>query len=254
MALLRREGDIAIITMNNPASRNPFSAEMKEALFRYFTELIADGGCRAIVLTGAGGNFSASGDIKQMKARPIMATRGAILRSHEILRLMVGGPKPIVAAVEGYAYGAGLALAAACDYAVAADNAKFCCAFLRLGLVPDVGSRWLLTQRVGPAKAKELMTLAREFDAAEALRIGAVNQLSKPGAALAAAIEVAKEYAAKAPLAFASTKAMFVTGGTSMEDTFKSELEYQLVLTTTKDHAEAVSAFLSKRKPVFTGE
>ena len=251
--LLRRDGPVAILTINYPERRNAYGMGVKRDLMGRMGELMADRDCRAIVLTGAGGNFCAGGDISQMKARDFLDGRTALDTSHSLVRLMVNGPKPLIAAVEGYAYGAGMSLAAACDYVVTAASAKYCCAFVRIGLVPDMGLRWTLSQRVGIAKAKELMMLATEFDGTEAARLGLANEVAAPGAALDAAIAAGHRFAEKPPIALGLIKAGFARGSDALDDVLKSELDYQPVLKTTHDNQEAVKAFLEKRKPVFTG-
>src|SRR5205085_1118669 len=111
--------------------------------------------------------------------------------SNDVIRDLLGGPKPAVAAVEGVAFGAGLSLAVACDYLVASGSARFCAAFLRVGLVPDTGIFWTLPKKIGMTHARAMLSLANEIDSAEALRIGLANQVVAPGAALTAAIAYA---------------------------------------------------------------
>jgi len=253
-AVVDRMGTTCIIKMNLPDSRNSFGTEMKEALYRHLDALMNDRSCRAIILTGTGSGFSSGGNLRQLQGRTVAETRASMGAGHRLIRLMLSGPKPIIAAVEGYAHGAGVSLAAACDFIVAADNAVFSCAFLRIGLAPDTGIRWLLTQRVGPSKAKELLTLGQTFDGMEALRIGFANRIAPSGTTLDKALEVAGQYAKSAPLALALTKASFVSGGSSLDDCFRTELEDQPVLIGTHYHREAVSAFLEKRPAVFSDE
>jgi len=253
-AKVSRDGAVGIITMHHPDTRNAFGMKMKEALKHHFNALHHDKTCKAIVLAGSGLGFSAGGNLKEIQARTVPQALASIESGHQLIRMMVGGPKPIVASVEGFAHGAGLALAAACDYVIAAENAVFSCAFLRLGLVADNGTRWLLTQRVGPSKAKELLMLSRSFDGNEALRMGFANQVCPAGKALTAAIEVAHQYAKNAPLAIAYTKSSFADAGTSLEDCFQTELKQMPNVLASNYYREAVAAFLEKRTPVFTDD
>lgn len=244
---LRREGNVAILTMNAPERRNAYSLEMKQSLLAHVSALSEDKNCRAIVLTGEGGHFSAGGDISQMRRREVVEMRMSLGTSHALVRLLSAGPKPFVAAVEGYAYGAGLSLACAADYVVAATDAKFCAAFIRVGLVPDVGLRWTLSQRVGTAKAKELIMLASELNADEAARLGVANQVVESGKALGIAIDVAERLAKRSPTALALVKATFARGCESLESALQMELDYQPLLKNTDEHLEAIKAFLEKR-------
>jgi len=250
---LERRDDIAILTIDYPERRNAYAIGVKQGLLARMTELMDDKATRAIVLTGAGGHFCAGGDISQMKQLDLLEMRSNLEISHKLARIMVNGPKPLVAAVEGFAYGAGMSLATACDYVVASASSRFCCAFVRIGLAPDVGLRYTLTQRVGPAKAKELSMLGSEVDSAEALRIGLANQVVPAGEALPAAVEVAKRFAQRPPISLGLIKASFARDNGSLDDVLRSELDYQPVLKLTNDHKEAAKAFLEKRKPVFTG-
>ena len=163
---------------------------------------------------------------------------------------MIAGAKPIVAAVEGYAFGAGLALTAAADYVVAATNAKFCCAFTRVGFIPDLGLMFSLPNRVGHAKAKQLIALADTFDAQRAEKLGLVDDVVAPGETLAAAIAVAQRFAAGPPLAFEMMKSVFARG---LEAMIQAEIDLQPMLWLSEDHREGKQAFFEKRQPKFKG-
>ena len=253
LALLSRDGEIAIVTLNAPEKRNAYSMELRQALLARVSEAMQEEETRALVLTGAGGNFCVGGDVGQMKRRDLLIKRQHMDYSQRIVRTLVNGPKAVVAAVEGYAYGVGLSLVAACNYVVADPRAKFCSAFIRVGVMPDGGLLWTLPRKIPPGKAEELIMLGTEFDVSEAARLGLVNRVSEPGAALNTAIEVARQFAAKAPIATAFTKAALGSGSTTLERTFQTEIAGQPVLTQTQDHLEAVAAFKDKRKPVFKG-
>ena len=247
------DNGIVVLTLNNPSRRNAYSMEVKQGLRTLLPELMDDPTCRAIVLTGAGGNFSAGGDISQMRDRSIVEMRRFMEVSHEIVLQMTRGPKPVIAAVEGLAYGAGLSLACASDYVVAARDARFCAVFMRIGILPDVGLRWTLTRRTGPGKAQELITLTDEVAGPEAERIGIANKICEPGAALTEALAMAERFIAIPPVAFALNKAAYFSGAPTLEAAVESELSYQPILKLTNDHREAVKAFRDKRKPMFTG-
>jgi enoyl-CoA hydratase/carnithine racemase len=174
--------------------------------------------------------------------------------SSEIVPMLVAGPKPVVTAVEGPAFGVGMGYAVASDYTVAASNARFCAAQIRRGLCPDGLMYYTVTARVGPGRARELLLSGRECSAQEALRYGLVHELVEPGKALEAAIAAAERFAAVPPLAFALTKSAMTHSYHTLEACFRAEQDYQPIVGLSKDHKESVAAFLEKRKPVYTGE
>jgi len=257
---LQREGGIAILMINNRSRRNAWSDPVKNDALRYFRELIADKSCRAIVLTGAGDAFSSGGDIKTMKekgeaARDFMWRRldrqGA---TTEIINMMVSGPKPVITAVEGPAFGVGLGLAVSSDFTVAASNARFAVVQIRRGICPDGLMYYTVTARCGPGRARELLLSGREFGAVEAEKYGLVHEITEPGKALETAVKVAERFAEVPPLAFALTKAAMTNSYHSMGAALRAEQDYAPVVGLSKDHKESVAAFLEKRKPVYTGE
>lgn len=251
--LVTRDGGIVTLTLNNPERMNPFSREIRDGLIENFTALNADETCRAIILTGAGPNFSAGADLNKFNENTVKASRERIKAgATPLMRAMVAGSKPIIGAIEGYAYGAGLALTAACDYVVATPATKFCCAFTRVGFLPDLGLLWTLPKRVGMGRAKHLIALARQFDGTQAKEYGLVDELAEPGKALDAARAVAQEFAAGPPLAFEFVKSIMAADGT-LEDALRAEVDLQPYLMLSEDHAEGKKAFFEKRKPQFKG-
>lgn len=248
---IEREGTTAILTMNNPAKMNAFNSELRDLLTDAFEELSVDSGCRAVILTGAGGNFSAGGDLKGFNEKTINQGRARLRTgSSRLMRAMVRGAKPVIAAVEGYAVGAGMALPSACDYVVASSAAKFSAGFMKIGFVPDLGMMWTLPRRVGLGRAKKLMALSNEISAAEAERIGLVEEIAEPGKALEAAMKVAEKYAHIAPLAFELLKDTLAEG---LDEVLKAEIDMQPILMLSEDHEEGKRAFFEKRRPKFTG-
>src|SRR5690606_21456640 len=161
--------------------------------------------CRAIVLTGAGGSFCAGGDLDSLPDHDPMATRRRLERSHELLRMIVTGPKPVIAAVNGYAFGAGLSLAAACDFVLAAPDASFGAVFGKVGLMADMGLLWSLPQRIGLAQTKRLLFTSAVLKAEQAVEIGLVDRIGgdKP---LVEAVALAEYVAAEPHRAVAATK------------------------------------------------
>ena len=163
------------------------------------------------------------------------------------------GPKPVLAAVEGRACGAGLALVAACDYVVAATDASFLWDALAEGRLPDGGLLWSLPERIGDAKARELVLLGRAMAADEARQAGLVGETVVPGTALAQALRVARQFEALPMVTVALIKAALFNGAVSMADGIRMELDLNPLGRQAVDHLEAVAAFMEKRKPDFIG-
>ena len=252
MGLLEtREDAIVTLTMSNPGKLNAMSLPLRDALSSTFARLNDDAGVGAIVLTGADGNFSAGADMGGWNEQTLHECRARLRRGGTlVMREMIAGDKPIVAAVEGFAYGAGLALACAADHVVAARNARFCCAFTRVGFIPDMALMFSLPNRVGVARAKQLIALAEDIQAERAERLGLVDELVEPGQVLARAQELARQYAEAPPIAFALMKSVFARG---LEAMIQAELDLQPYAWLSEDHEEGKRAFREKRKPRFKG-
>lgn len=244
---------IRVIRLNYPARRNALSLDLRAALIAAVEAAMADGGVRAIVLTGNGGAFCSGGDISTMQNVAGVAGRQRLANLHRLVRLLAAGPKPVIAAVEGYAYGAGMSLALLCDQVVTAADAKFCCSFGKVGLMPDMAALWTVPQRVNAGWVKRLLMLAEEIDGETAARIGLADQVTAPGGALAAALDLAGRFAAMAPLPQGFTKAVLARGPQPLEALLAQEADGQALLFNSADFAEGRDAFLAKRRPVFTG-
>lgn len=245
-------GPVTVLTLSSPGRKNAISTQMRTELLEQVTALHADTSVRAIVLTGADGDFSAGGDITEMTSdQKVASDRLQIL--HDAVRLLISGPKPVIAAVEGAAFGAGLSLAAACDVVVAGEGARFGAAFGKVGFVADCGLLWTLPMRVRPGVARDILFSARSIQTDEALALGIVDEVVPQGGAVDAAVARAERYAAVAPLAIAETKALLGAAPQSLDDLLEAEKAAQLRLALTEDHAEARKAFLEKRQPDFKG-
>jgi enoyl-CoA hydratase/carnithine racemase len=250
---VRYDGPIAIMTLNNPKRLNAFNWAMRTAMYERLLEIESNDACRAIVLTGAGGNLCAGGDISEMQHREIIEARMRMDLPTRIFKLLVNGPKPFLCAVEGNAAGAGVSFVAASDYAVAASDAKFTCAFIKVGLMPDVGAIWSLPRKVGHRKAMELCAFAEPFDAQAALEMQLINRVCEPGHALEQALVAAEKFARTPAVAMALMKSALNTGNDTVDLAMATEVSYQSILQNTADFAEAAQAFGEKRKPNFTG-
>jgi enoyl-CoA hydratase/carnithine racemase len=173
---------------------------------------------------------------------------------HEIVIAIVRGPKPVIAAIEGLAYGSGLSLAAACDYVVASRDCKLCCSFGNLGLIGDAGILWTLPARVGANRAKRLLLLREVITGDDGLTIGLVDEVADADKVGLRAMEVAQSLAEAAPLAIGATKRIFSTRHDSIEDLLDDELDAQTQLLASADFAEGRNAFLERRPPHFSGD
>lgn len=250
----RDAGRVRVLTLHAPARLNALSPGMREQLRERLQAAHAEADVRSIVLTGAGSAFTAGGDVRQMAERPspdLARRRLAVL--HDVVRLILAGPKPVIAAVEGIAYGAGLSLAAACDRVIAGGQSRFSAAFGRLGLVADCGLFWTLPQRTGLGATRDLLLTGRPIDAAEARELGIVDEVVPAGSALERALAYAAHYESIAPLAIAATKSALARRPPSIEDALAMEADLQAFLRGTEDHAAACDAFLAKRPVSFTG-
>ncbi len=250
---VRREGAIAVMTLNNPRRMNAFGLAMRQQMWERLVELETDDGVRAIVLTGAGGNLCAGGDITEMAQRPVLQGRMRMDLAVRIFRMLVTGPKAFVCAIEGNAAGCGVSFAAASDYCVAANDAKFKVAFIKVGLIPDVGGLWSIPRRIGHRKAMELAAFGESFDAQEALRIQLINEICEPGESLERALVAAEKFAANPPIAMALLRAALNAGADTVDAACATEVTYQSTLQNSEDFGEAAKAFLEKRPPEFTG-
>lgn len=250
--LVTNDGPVRTLTLNRSERCNALDLDDRRELLAALTDAERDRGCRAVVLTGAGGMFSAGGDLRSMSQDPDVA-RIRLAMVSDVARALISSATPVIAAVEGGAFGLGLSLAVACDYVVAADKARFVASFAKIGLVADGGLFWSLAQRVGPGRAKELILFAGEIDAHEAHRIGLVSELVPQAAVLARARERAAGLAAASPGMVAGTKRIFTQQNQDLESILAAESAMQVELLGGDDFAEGRAAFLQRRTPNFGG-
>lgn len=245
-----RHGTTVILTISQPARRNALSMAIREGLTEALERIEDDRAVRAVVLTGAGGTFSAGGDIGGMGVADIPSGRERFRRTHRMVHAMIQSSKPIVAAVEGWAAGAGLSLALCCDTVVAAEDARFMASFGKIGLVADCALLHTLPQRIGMGRARQMLLYCEPVDAATGERIGLVDHVTPHGGALDRALERARAATASAPLPIAMTKRYLAEG---LEAALEFERDAQAMMFVTADHAEGRAAFLAKRQPTFRG-
>ncbi|MEV6156257.1 enoyl-CoA hydratase-related protein [Nonomuraea sp. NPDC052129] len=248
---------VATITIDRPEAMNSLTAEVKAALLDALRRAAADPEVRAVLLTGSGRAFCAGQDLRE-HADNLEAGRGLAdtVRAHynPIVELITTMAKPVVAAVNGVAAGAGASLAFACDLRVASDKTKFAMAFAGVGLAPDSGASWTLARLVGLGRATELLLLGEPLGAARALELGVVTRVVPADDVLKTAHELAVRLAAGPTRAYAATKRALAYAAThSLPETLAVEADLQDECVATQDHLDATRAFLAKEPPTFHG-
>jgi 2-(1,2-epoxy-1,2-dihydrophenyl)acetyl-CoA isomerase len=248
-----RNGGVLTITLNRPEAYNAFTSSMHQALHAALDEARADD-VRAVMITGAGKGFCAGQDLNEF--RDVGRDIGGHLEAsyHPNIRAIRSLPKPVIAAVNGPAAGAGLSLAAACDIRIAADTATFVPGFIGIGLIPDSGGTYFLARLLGPARAFSWMTSNRRLTAAEAHAWGFVDEVVEADSLSARAAERAATYAAGPTAGLGMTKRLFDQAlHATLDEQLALEAELQNAATKTEDFKEGVAAFLEKREPRFSG-
>jgi 2-(1,2-epoxy-1,2-dihydrophenyl)acetyl-CoA isomerase len=248
---------VATITLNRPEAMNSLTAGMKAALLDAMTRAAGDEAARAVILTGCGRAFCAGQDLRE-HADNLAAGRGLdnTVRDHynPIVRTMADMPKPIIAAVNGVAAGAGASLAFACDFRVAAEKASFSTAFTKIGLAPDSGMSWTLQRLVGRAKAAELILLGDPVKADRALELGLVTQVVPVDELESTVRALAEKLAAGPTIAYHAVKQALDHAAThDLAAALEKEAELQDLCVKTADHQGATASFLRKEQPTFEG-
>ena len=249
---------IATITLCRPDRLNAFIGHMRRDLAEALEHAGSDRSVRVVVITGAGRAFCAGGDVAFMAE--LMQRRDA----EEFSRILGAGrrvilairqmTKPVIASINGPASGAGFNLALACDMRIAVNTATFSQSFAKVGLHPDWGGSYFLPRLVTPNKACEMFFLGEPIDAAEAMRLGILNQVVEPEELESATLQLAERLRAAPPIALAAAKhAVYMSQAAELEEMLRYETEAQLRCFDSDDALEGVHAFLEKRAPRFTG-
>jgi 2-(1,2-epoxy-1,2-dihydrophenyl)acetyl-CoA isomerase len=247
------DGGVLTITLNRPDKLNAFNQAMHEGLAAALKDA-HDPEVRAVVLTGAGRGFCVGQDLTEFKEAP--GDIGARLRAqyHPNVLAIRRLEKPVIAAVNGPAAGAGLSFACACDIRIAADSASFVPAFINVGLVPDSGGTFFVARLLGPSRAFEWLASGRKLSAAEAHAWGLVSEVVDGDALAGRAGELAAQLASMPTLGIGMTKRLLDQAiGSTLEEQLEREAQLQTSATQTEDFREGVAAFLEKREPSFKG-
>ena len=257
--LYERSDRVATITLNRPEVLNAVNEVMGRELLAALKAVGQDEEVRSLIITGSGRAFSAGEDIQDLRGQyerrenPRLGER-LLYKYNPIIRRIRQTPKPIIAAVNGVAAGAGAGIACSCDLRIASENAKFIQAFIRVGLAPDSGTSFFLPRLVGFSKALELSLTGDELSSRDAERFGLVSKVVAPEQLMHAAHELAGKLANGPSKAIELTKRALNKSVTSdLETVLEYEGYLQEIAGTTADHLEAVRAFFEKRKPAFSG-
>jgi enoyl-CoA hydratase len=253
-----RKGPVALLTLNRPEKLNALNNEVLAALMSALDGIELDSAVRAVVITGAGRAFSAGADIAAFQAHIEAGAEAAVAHfmrpGHRVTRRIESFSKPIIAAVNGLAFGGGCELVESTHLALAADTAVFSKAEINIGIIPTFGGTQRLPRNIGRKAALELIMTGRTFDAVEAARLGLVNRVVPGADLLDAALGLASELAAKPPLTLAAALSAVHRGmDASIDDGLAIEEAAFARIVMTQDAREGVAAFLEKRRPSFLG-
>ncbi|MFN2518556.1 MAG: enoyl-CoA hydratase-related protein [Jatrophihabitantaceae bacterium] len=256
--LLERANGVATLTLNRPDSMNSLSVALKEALATAVDDVSRDTSIRAVVLTGSGRGFCVGQDLREhvalLEANDPAPLNTVTEHYNPIVTALATMPKPVIAAVNGMAAGAGAGIAFACDFRIVAKSAGFLLAFANVGLTLDSGVSWTLPRLIGSARATALALLAEPITADAALEMGLVNAVVEPGHVLPAAQELAARLAAGPTAAYAAIKeSIAYAAHSTLANSLAKEAELQSAMGATADHRTATAAFVAKRQPEFTG-
>ena len=252
----RREGAVLVLSNNNVAARNALSFEFYTAVTEALRDAASDPSVGAVVLTGEGGHFCSGGDLRQLAKRhelPAVQRRTLLEGLHDLIRAVRDCPKPVIAAVEGAAAGAGLSLAMACDMLVAAKDAKFTVAYVKVGLTPDGGATAFLAEFVSRQVLTELCLTGAPLSGEQMHALGAVNRLVESGGALASAMAMAAEISSGPQQAMSRIKNLCRHATrNALEDQLELEAQFMVEAMGSDESLEGIHAFLNKRPPNYT--
>ncbi|NQT72440.1 MAG: enoyl-CoA hydratase/isomerase family protein [Chloroflexi bacterium] len=262
---IEKKDGIAILTLNRPEVLNAWNPLMAEEASNAIESMDSDDDVQVLIITGAGRAFSSGADVSRLKEMaenevPLLETTfGRVLTGKTSLLTAVENirklSKPVIAAIHGVAAGAGLSVALACDIRISTNDARFSMAFVKRGLIPDLGGTYLLPRLVGPGIAAKLIFTGDVIDAKEADKIGMVDELVPPEELMSRTEELAQKIAQNPPLAVRTAKKALYKG--MNETDLRSQMDYEIfiqgTLMRTEDFLEGVNSFFEKREPKFKG-
>jgi 2-(1,2-epoxy-1,2-dihydrophenyl)acetyl-CoA isomerase len=256
--LIEHADGVATVTLNRPDSMNSLSVALKEALGTELEAIARDESVRAVVLTGTGRGFCVGQDLREhvsaLESGDPAPLSTVVVHYNPIITTLATMPKPVIAAVNGMAAGAGAGLAFACDFRFMSSKAGFLIAFANVGLSLDSGVSWTLPRLVGAARATALCLLAEPIAADAALEMGLVNGVFEPDHLMPAVRELATRLAAGPTVAYAAIRESLAFAATAtLSEALAKEAELQAAMGATADHRNATAAFVAKQKPTFTG-
>ncbi len=253
--LTERHGDVLVLTISDPPTRNTLSAQVIAAGIEALGVSETHRDVRALVLRGAGGHFCAGGNLQGLRERRAAgrdAQRAMLEHLHHFIEAIRVCPKPVIAAVEGAAAGAGFSIALACDLIVAAADARFAMSYAKIGLSPDGGATWRLAGTLPRQLAQRLLWLGEPIDAAALQAHGVITEVSAPGGAFDAALRLAERLSAMAPNAIAAAKELLqLAPGRTLREQLGAERDHFIEALFDDNAAEGLQAFLEKRAPRF---
>ena len=259
VVVVKREGNVAIVTMNRPERLNAINKDLAHGLHDAFEQIATDSNVRVVVLTGAGRAFCAGGDLSVLnkgRAENDTSELEPMLRfGMKLILQMRTMPQPIIASVNGPAAGAGMNIALAADIRIASEDASFGQNFAKIGLFPDYGGTVLLPEVVAPGLAAEMFFTGEMIDARKALQLGIVNRVTPAADLEKEARALAQKIAQGPPIAIRAVKqTLFGEGSAHLADMLEHELQEQLKCFSSEDAQEGLRAFLEKRAPKFQGK
>ena len=245
---------VATLVFNNPQKRNALEPAVREELAQRVAQVRDDDAVRVLIIAGAGEHFSAGGDLKNIGSAGLGTAgwRARMQRSHRLVEELLTLDKPIIAAVDGVAYGAGFSLALTADFILASTRARFCMSFMKVGFVPDLGAMFTLPRFVGAQRARELMLSAREVGAEEARQLGIAMEVLPPQELMSRARAIAQSMVNASPAAVSMVKRIMANPPQDLASLLDAEANAQAVAAATEEHKTAVQRFLDKQPPAFS--
>ncbi len=243
---------VGVVRLNRPEVKNALNQRVRQQLAEHFTALGQDPEIRSVVLCGNEQAFAAGADISEFA--DATSTEMYLRNTHKLWKAIADCPKPVIAAVNGYAWGGGCELAMHADIIIAGNGASFCQPEIKIGLMPGAGGTQRLTRAVGKFKAMKMVLTGQAVSAAEALSMGLVSEVVEDEAVMTTALDLARRIAAMPPLAVAQIKEVLLAGqDASLDAALALERKAFQLLFSSEDQKEGARAFFEKRKPVFKG-